>query len=208
MERRIAGIVRWLDRCLKACKAGALESALMDAECARADIERLRDEVWKKLERRYWADSMKIKIRERSRFFWIPVKVVLGAFLVVALTGAAPLSHEHEIRESLTPSRQEPVSLEWVTPDEKVLLGHLRKHLSDNNPFALIQDPAQAAGREPVRAPRPQSAAHDNGNKKGNGSGNGNGNDVMNIPYDRIISLVQAGAKAMQKEAPAIKIEK
>jgi hypothetical protein len=197
MEKRIAGIVRWLDRCLKACKAGALESALMDVECARADMEELRNEVWKKLQRRH-------STRVRARFLWVPLKVVLWAFLVV-LTGATPLAL---FQESLTLEKQEreAVSLEWVTPDEKALLGHLRKHLSNGNPFASIQIPAQPAAQRPSaresvtrgfvarglpkQEPRP---ARD---------------DVIDIPYDRIISLVQAGEKAMQKDEPAIKVER
>ena len=200
MERRIVGIVRWLDRCLKACKAGALESALMDAECARVDLERLRNEVWEKLERRHSTriklrTKIRTKMRGRASFFWVSAKAVLGASLIV-LAGATPL-----FRENMAPARQEPVSLEWVTPDEKILLGNLRKHLSDNNPFASAQDAAptrtsaqaQTPRREPLRpALKQQSKPADDGV----------------IPYDRILSLVQAGEKAMQKDEPAIKIEK
>ena len=47
-EKRIDGIIRWLERLKKSYKSGAMESALMDAECARADLEVLRQEVWSK----------------------------------------------------------------------------------------------------------------------------------------------------------------
>lgn len=198
MERRIAGIVRWLERCLKACKAGALESALMDVECARADVERLRDEVWKKLEGLHGT-------REHGRFAGTPLKAFLGAVLVV-LTMATPVAL---FQEGLPREKQEreTVTLEWVTPDEKTLLGNLRKHLSDSNPFVSIQQPQtpsrqpelppQAAERNHVAraAPREElkSAVRDN---------------AIEIPYDRIISLVQTGEKAMKNDEPAIKIEK
>ena len=42
VEKRVAGIIRWLERLKKSYSSGALESALMDAECARADLENLR----------------------------------------------------------------------------------------------------------------------------------------------------------------------
>ncbi|MDR1621061.1 MAG: hypothetical protein LBS00_01660 [Synergistaceae bacterium] len=200
MERRIAGIVRWLDRCLRACKAGALESALMDVECARADVERLRDEVWGKLERRRSA-------RVRGRFFWVPLKVVLGAFLVV-LTGATPVAFFQE-GPALERQERETVSLEWVTPDEKTLLGNLRKHLSDSNSFASIQDraqiPAQPMEREAEREPAVRAAPKAAPKQEPKPAVR---DEALNIPYDRIISLVQAGEKAMQKDEPAIKVEK
>ena len=102
--------------------------------------------------------------------------------------------------------------MEWVTPDEKTLLGHLRKHLSDSNSFASIQpEPQQlqspelpqarsqariSEGERVIRAApkrEPKGATRD---------------DATGIPYDRIISLVQAGEKAMKNDEPAIKIEK
>ena len=45
MEKRVAGIVRWLERFQRSYKSGSMESALMDAECARADLETLRRDV-------------------------------------------------------------------------------------------------------------------------------------------------------------------
>ena len=47
MDRRIAGIIRWLERFQSSYRSGAIESALMDAECARADLEDLRSDVWR-----------------------------------------------------------------------------------------------------------------------------------------------------------------
>ncbi|MDR2179324.1 MAG: hypothetical protein LBP21_03355 [Synergistaceae bacterium] len=211
MEKRIAGIVRWLERCLKACKAGALESALMDVECARADIERLRDDVWEKLEKRHSA-------RKRGQWVEMPLKAILGA-MVFVLTAATPVAF---FQGDLPRERGEVTTLEWVTPDEKTLLVHLRKHLSDSNPFALIPqsefEPEFESELKPelqLSRPRPAEgkrvtrpalklepkAAGDKGVK---------GVDTLNsaIPYDRIISLVQAGEKAMKTDEPAIKIEK
>jgi hypothetical protein len=208
VERRIAGIVKWLERCLKACKAGTLESALMDVECARADMERLRDEVWKKLGRRHSA-------KKRMQFIETRLKVILGAFVVV-LTAATPVAL---LQEGLPREGQEreSVTLEWVTPDEKTLLGHLRKHLSDSNSFASIQPEPQRLQSPQLQSPelpqtRPQARISE-GERVIRAAPkrepkDATRDDAVGIPYDRIISLVQAGEKAMKNDEPAIKIEK
>lgn len=52
MERRIAGIIRWLERFQSSYRSGALERALLDAECAHADLEDLRLDIWSQVETR------------------------------------------------------------------------------------------------------------------------------------------------------------
>ena len=49
VERRVDGIIRWLERFQSSYHSGALENALMDAECARADIENLRLDIWSRV---------------------------------------------------------------------------------------------------------------------------------------------------------------
>jgi hypothetical protein len=173
----------------------------MDVECARADVERLRDEVWKKLEGRHSA-------KRRTCFVETPLKVILGAFVVV-LTAATPVAL---LQEGLPRERQEreSVTLEWVTPDEKTLLGHLRKHLSDSNPFASIQPRAPQLQPPPQLQTQPRPRAVEGGRviRAAPKQEPKAGDAVADIPYDRIISLVQAGEKAMKNDEPAIKIEK
>ena len=42
LERRIDAVIRWLERMKAEYRRGAVESAYLDAECARADLEYLR----------------------------------------------------------------------------------------------------------------------------------------------------------------------
>lgn len=49
VEKRIAGIIRWLERLNKSYSTGEMASALMEAECAKADLETLRRDVWAKV---------------------------------------------------------------------------------------------------------------------------------------------------------------
>ena len=205
MERRIAGIMKWLERCLKACRTGALESALMDVECARADMERLRDEVWTKLERRHAAKT-------RVRWSLFSVKLAFWA-LTAVLFAATPIALPRERAARETEERREAVTLEWVTPDEKMLLSNLRKHLSDSNALASVAPPLQPMEelvpplRQAVKSPakRPEARVRLNPVLPVLDTGGG---EKESIPYDRIVSLVQAGERALKNEPPAIMVEK
>ncbi|MDR1378187.1 MAG: hypothetical protein LBJ36_03970 [Synergistaceae bacterium] len=211
VEKRIAGIARWLDRCLKAYKTGALESALMDAECARADVELLRNEVWEKLEKQY-------TVRTRKRDAWLPAKVAFWAMTVVlaAATPVALLENVPRGEKALWTGQDSP-SLEWVTPDEKTLLSNLRKHLSDANSFASAQRSEEKEEKidfKPVTAtavamgkfaekpavilktPSPEPTK------------DSEGPETPRIPYDRILSLVRTGEKAMKQQESIIVIER
>jgi hypothetical protein len=195
MEKRIAGIMRWLERCLKSCKAGALESALLDAECARADMDRLRNEIWSKLERRYGE-------KKTARRVAMSARVVLGAGIAV-LAAATPVALVQEIAAQEEQRQQDSVILEWVTPDERLLLTNLRKHLSENDVLVSIPEPAKVPVKSLPEIPAvravnlPAERIEPEEQKK-----------EKDISYEQIISLVQVGEKAMKDEEPAIKIEK
>ena len=218
MERRIAGIIRWLERCIKAYKDGAVESALMDAECARADIETLRGELWKKLERRHNECSSRFNsFKTAEALFWA---------VAIMLITATPLAlHQEEpTRESRAGGH---FTLEWVTPDEMELLGNLRKRPGDSlalivkpeEPTVTIVDSRQvlaAKPEEPVVEPRAASAPertaeparrrspelplsrNDQSEQK---------EPETSLTYDRILSLIETGERAMKNEAPSIRVE-
>jgi hypothetical protein len=204
VEKRITGIVRWLERCLKAYRTGALESALMDAECARADIELLRDDVWKKLERQYAAKPRKgsvcLWLRLPTKVAFLAMVVVLAAATPVALFENAP-QRERTFREG-----QNSLTLEWVTPDEQTLLSNLRKHLSDANSFASIQRAGETIEKPVVASktpsPEPTAQAIQAIQETPEVA------ELQKIPYDRILSLVQTGEKAMKQQASIITIER
>ena len=197
MERRIIAIIRWLERCSKECSAGTLESALMDVECARADIDRLRDEVWAKLERRHTA-----KVRARSALTFVHV-----LFLSLGVVMAAPTSTDRfqeapamSFSASVRPTVAEPpneISRETVVA---ISVNETRHEIVAQSP-PLSQQQERAKTRpstenrgENKSTPAPKKIeTHE---------------EEKYIPYDRIISLVQTGEKALKNTEPAIKVEK
>jgi len=202
MERRITGIIRWLERCIKAYKNGAVESALMDAECARADIETLRGDLWKKLENRCSTRARRFNSFKAAETFFL----AFGILLVIA----TPLAWQQEelTREDRTEGS---FTLEWVTADEKELLSNVRKRPEDSLALAAmpeesIAEPQPASARiaesvEPVRRRSPESpplrSVPRNESKE----------PETPLTYDRILSLIETGERAMKNEAPAIKVE-
>lgn len=83
MDRRIAGIIRWLERFQSSYRSGAIESALMDAECARADLEDLRSDVWRSV------GAVRPSRVRRSVVGWLSSLVLLAVLAV-----PSPLSRE------------------------------------------------------------------------------------------------------------------
>ena len=133
IDRKIAAIIRWLERLKKSYSSGSLETALMDAECARADIEDLTHEVWSRVSPH---------ARQSSPIFLKAAQILTLSVSVIAVW-VSPLSRESipEVPAPLPPAPE-------VRPAE---------------PQAVIPVPAPEPKRPPRRrqtsppAPKPQA---------------------------------------------------
>jgi hypothetical protein len=157
----------------------------MDAECARADLEHLRKDLWIGLAR-------KNQEKSGSRAIAGFLRVVSVACVLVLLI-ATPLP-------SLEGPRVVPpestATLEWITPDEKTLLSNLRRHLSDSNSFAAAKNVEKVqVEKEKPDGRKPEETRAEKRAPNG-------------VPYDQIASLVRTGEKALKNERPAITIER
>jgi len=197
MERRVAGIIRWLERCINAYKGGAVESALMDAECARADIETLRGDLWKKIKGRHSVRTRRLNFFKMAETLFLTI----GIMLITATPLA--LSQSEYAREDRANG---PFVLEWVTPDERELLGNIRKRPDDSLAMALIPEEtivepveAKAAPRtvEPAKRRSQEPPPLRSEQKK----------PETSLTYDSILSLIETGERAMKSEPPAIRVE-
>jgi len=121
IEKKISRVMKWLERCILACRGKCYENALMDIECARVDFDYARDEIWNTVNEQYNPTSRKIY------FFKFFRTAITSA--VILLSVAAPLS----FMENNFPAVATSSSLEWVNSDEKALLTNLRKQLSNAN---------------------------------------------------------------------------
>ena len=132
IDCKIAAIIRWLERLKKSYSSGSLETALMDAECARADIEDLTHEVWSRVSP---------NARRPSTIFLKAAQVLTLSLSVIAVW-VSPLS-----RESV-PQAPEPLP---QVPEVRA-----------SEPQAVIPDPTpepkrQPRRRQPAPPPKPQA---------------------------------------------------
>ena len=178
VDKRVAGIVRWLERLKSSYSQGAMEIALMDAECARADLEVLRQDVFTK--------CSGVKINPFTKFFELFSRVLFLSLLIV-LFSVAPISRE------LTP-----VLPEINQDSNKIVLAEPVIIIREDSPAEIEKKPApvqtinnkkaKRLANKPVKeeaaikpAPVNQVQAV---NKK--------------VPYDQVFTLMQTGERALK----------
>ena len=203
VEKRVAGIVRWLDRFQCAYRSGAIESALMDAECARADLETLSRDVWSAL------DPSCMPPRRKGILF---CRMLLLALLVVLAT-AVPVSMtrpESGVGEvKALPSHDSLFA--WTALDvldsrrglETAFVGASRVDsgaLGEADPAVRREESVRARAPRPG-ARRPPAGSVDGAGRRPSGSG-------KKVPYEKILSLVQTGERVLRDEEPAIKVDR
>ena len=138
VERRIAGIIRWLERLKKSYSSGAMESALMDAECARADLEDLRQAVWSQ-----------VKPSEQNRYELFTR--ILGGLrtvslaVIIVLMAVVPLSRE-------LPAPVVELDKSEVVLAEPIII------IREEAPVTESVAPSRTASAQPAKKPAPQPA--------------------------------------------------
>lgn len=169
-DKKILRAIKWLERCVSACRAGSSESALMDIECARVDLDRAREDIWQTNGKKYAPKSSA----------WEGGKVAFAAALFLLFT-AAPISIV------------EPISfyLEWVTPDEKMLLANLRLRFADANE-ASVEDVSPEPARPVARIYQRPVIAKQTTNI---------------IDEAKVYSLVKTGERALRNDQIVVKVE-
>ncbi|MEA4879918.1 MAG: hypothetical protein VB045_00395 [Synergistaceae bacterium] len=192
MEKKIARISRWLDRCSRACAARSWKNALLDMECAKAELEEARSELWVRAER----DGETAPSSGKA----VRVLCISTLSLVLLLSVAAPVAMQPAF---LSQTVAEP-ALEWVTSDEKALLAALRKNLSEANLAFLSEgasslsslQPGEGAGKDGVRGAGKKSvpAAKERTSRDGD--------------MDSILALVQIGQNALRESESPIRFDK
>ena len=194
MEKRIARIARWLNRCAEACSARSWQSALMDMECAKAELEEARRYLWARAEGR----QQPFNAAWRAARAWTSA-LGLPRDGVGQRAGGACLGKHRERASALMESSS---SLEWVSTDEKALLTVLR-----SAPLAMPILPVFRPSRRCAcegslfprkREPGPIQAKPSLRRKSSETS------DLFHDgrEFDTIINLVQIGQRSLREREP------
>lgn len=192
MEKKISRITRWLERCARACSARSWQSALLDMECAKAELDEARRELWSRVEGVPPAASLGVRAGR------LAAAASIALFILLSLAG--PLAVPPPQSTALLPLGP---SLEWVSTDEKSLLLSLRKSLSDANMARLSATaPSEDSGEESLSLspfePRrlfPAPVKEKEKIKTPSSSGG---------EFDTIMTLVHIGQQALRERESAI----
>ena len=190
LDKRVAGIIRWLERLKKSYSAGSMENALMDAECARADLENLRLDVWANLD-----PNLKPEKKFFSRLLNF-TRVSSLAALIVLLT-VFPISKE--IQAPAIEHKKDKITLAQpiiVIREDKTEKSEKIQIKSDNNIVAAKnKKPAKTASVKKSQPIVQEKIAVKNDPEP----------TQKAVAYDKVFSLMQTGERALKNNKTVIK---
>ena len=206
MEKRVAGIVRWLERFQRAYRSGAIESALMDAECARADLETLRRDVWSTL------DPSCSPRRRRA-----PLGRAIVSALLVVLATAVPVSvaqRERGFEEAGEPLPYDSL-FAWSALNLRTAgrgldgasgVAETGSVLTPSSALAISQPKPPLAFPRAHAEPRPGPGLRPSG--KTGGERARSVEDEKKVPYETVFALLQTGERVLKNERPVIAVDR
>ena len=187
---------------MEACRCKAWNSAIAELECARAELDSASREIWEAAAAAETGTHARSLRGPRAALLQVVPVAVLILFLAVGPTSMDSTRSSRSVAFEAAPS------VDWVTPDEKILLENLRKSLSGNLAQSAPEGPAEriAVGRPPGknRLPGPAEA------------GEPAQSQVPKVAADRgmpvaaedLLSLIQVGQRALRSDEEALRIER
>lgn len=193
VEKRIDGINRWLERLKQSYTSGAMENALMDAECAKADLEILRADVWNKIQPRE---------SDKNKFILMTVNFSKIAFLtlIIVLLAVFPISKEIPVAPLKEDKNKivlaEPIQIiyehesKYETPKPVQTVAKVNNNVNNN----VAKPKRSVIQAETVKNIKPEKPAKLEKAEK-------------RVAYDDIFSLIQTGQRALKNNESVVKIK-
>lgn len=201
VEKKVAGIIKWLERLKKSYSSGAMESALMDAECARADLEDLRLDVWEKVSPSAHRNSAVLsRVMNCARTFSLSVIIVMMSVVPLSREVKAPEIEPAKstrayagpivvFREYEAPVVEQTLTLPERTPKPE-------PKTADSSLSASSSQKKQSPQKRTAQK-NTQTPARQNHTTK----------PAATVPYDKVYSLIQTGQRALKNNSSVIKIQ-
>ena len=180
VDKKVAGIIRWLERLKKSYSDGAIESALMEAECACADLENLRNDVWQKVK------PSKHKSLNN---------MILSFLRCVSLAAVVILFY-------VTPLEKDNVPSMTVTEEMKALTQTQPK------PIIIVREYEKPEVKATSKPEKPEKRSSRRQVTQRKASENPKPISQKTVPYDKVLSLVQTGQRALKENSSVISIKK
>ncbi len=211
MDKQIRKVQKWLERCLIACRADSWENALAEMECANAEMEMARKELWTIVENQGKND----RVRFRNLLTNTARAGVLALLIIFA--SAMPLSRLN-ISSVLPEIGRDNHIVEFINDEEEVLLQALRNSLSENGfRESTFTDQGQStiirqADVDPGSEKDERIALSPYGAVTSPAVTDNNSETVKppeeSLTLESLIALVQIGEEALRESEPAIKIQR
>lgn len=198
--KRVDSVIRWLERVKKSYSSGAKETALMDAECARADLEDLTLRMFGEF-------SVQGKLRGRNCFFVelaVAARAVFLSLIVVLMT-VTPLSREAlnvkryveavEAVEAVKPEAEVEAEAEAVPVERKAAVIPVSPAESRPNLSQTTAQRVRKTASKPVPVQPKKTGITTDPPKQVR----------KTVAYDRVFSLVETGQRALRENRTVIK---
>ena len=193
VDKKVAGIIRWLERFKKSYSSGAVESALMDAECARADLENLRHDVWATLD-------PNVKPVNKNFLRFINFLRISSLSLIIVLTAVFPISKDVQA-PAIEYKKNEITFAEpiIIVREEKIKNETENEFHIENNNNIKAKKPVKTANIKRTPPAAPEKIKTNKIEKT----------EIQqkSVAYDKVFSLMQTGQRALKNNSSVIKIQ-
>lgn len=189
-DKRVAGVIRWLERLKKSYSSGSMESALMDAECARADLENLRLDVWAAVDPQAKSENKVFtKILNFARVSSLAAIIVLLAVFPISKEIQAPAVIELE--------------KEKITLAQPIIIIRENKEEEKNNNIEIAEVKTEIKPKKPARTANVKKIAQEKPQTQIKTAKTEP--EQKTIAYDKVFSLMQTGERALKNNRSVIK---
>lgn len=177
VARKADTVIRWLERMKRAYACGAVESAYLDAECARADLETLRTNIF--------AFLPGVKPKTQSKFPAVIRVIILAFAVVMAMT--SPLSRENISHIPVYAKDAEKVSVK-----EEVASSDSQHRVLTEKPKRTQRPPSARRTAKLPEKPKPEPKPAPSKKQPA---------------YDKLHMLLETGRRALKTNNTVIKIK-
>lgn len=177
-EKKVDSIIRWLERFKKSYSSGAKETALMDAQCARADLEDLSLRMFREFGEHYNSPQNCSSAKPA-----VLVRAVVLSLIVILMT-VTPLARDIVKRSAENSEIVITVKHDTVKPDN---------HAAEIKPLQLQRQRKSSAKQLPVSKKKDTLTDVPKQTRK-------------SVAYDRVFSLVETGKRALRPNSSVINL--
>ena len=191
IDKKVAVIIQWLERFKKSYSLGTMEKALMDAECAKADLEILRRDVWQHVQPENNYSRFNMMSFAASTF-----KAVSLSLLIVFLA-VVPISRDIDAREFQVSY----VNIKETKQPEKIQTTKITRSVMKNPEVSQNIHQGQPKRRKTAQKNNPKTDTKKLKPEIKSDVKSVKPKETHTLGYDKVYSLIQTGERALRNDS-------